>query len=49
MHPINKPEVMIPAAQHKFDAGGELTDEPTRGFIAGVVVALRDWTLRLKG
>ncbi|SDR62726.1 chromate reductase [Rhizobiales bacterium GAS191] len=49
MHPINKPEVMIPAAQTKFDANGQLTDEPTRGFIAALLVALRDWALRLKG
>ena len=49
MYPINKPEVMIPAAQTKFDASGNLTDEPTRGFIAGLLVALRDWALKLKG
>ncbi|MFI5010826.1 MAG: NADPH-dependent FMN reductase [Hyphomicrobiales bacterium] len=48
MHPINKPEVMIPAAQTRFDASGNLTDQPTRGFIADMLVALRDWTLRLK-
>jgi chromate reductase, NAD(P)H dehydrogenase (quinone) len=48
MHPINKPEVMIGAAQTKFDGNGNLTDEPTRGFIAAALVALRDWTLKLK-
>jgi chromate reductase len=47
MHPINKPEVMIPAAHTKFDANGQLTDDPTRGFIAALVAALRDWTLKL--
>jgi chromate reductase, NAD(P)H dehydrogenase (quinone) len=49
MYPINKPEVMIPAAQTKFDASGNLTDEPTRGLIAVLLVALRDWALKLKG
>jgi chromate reductase len=49
MFPINKPEVMIPAAQTKFDENGKLTDEATRGFIAAQVAALRDWTLKLKG
>ena len=47
MHPLNKPEVMIPVAHTKFDAEGRLTDEPTRGFIAAQVAALRDWALRL--
>ena len=30
MCPVNKPEVMIPQAQNRFDAEGRLTDEPTR-------------------
>src|SRR5215212_1579232 len=28
--PLNRPEVMIGQAQNKFDADGNLTDEPTR-------------------
>ncbi len=33
--PMNKPEVMVPQAHLKVDATtGELTDQPTRGFIA---------------
>jgi len=48
MHPINKPEVLIAAAHTKFDAEGNLTDTPTRDFIAGLIAALRDWALRLK-
>jgi chromate reductase len=48
-HVLNKPEVMIAAAHTRFDANGALTDEATRGFIKALVVALRDWTLRLRG
>ena len=46
--PVNRPEVMIGQAQNKFDADGNLTDEPTREFIRKLLVALRDWTLRLQ-
>jgi chromate reductase, NAD(P)H dehydrogenase (quinone) len=46
--PVNRPEVMIGQAQNKFDADGNLTDEPTREFIRKLLVALRDWTDRLK-
>ncbi|HTC18088.1 MAG TPA: NADPH-dependent FMN reductase [Stellaceae bacterium] len=49
MLPLNKPEVMIPQAQNKFDAQGKLTDEPTKKFIADLMVALAAWTKRLKG
>ena len=44
---LNKPEIFIGAAAARFDATGRLTDEPTRGFIAMQLEALRDWTLRL--
>ncbi|WP_270934176.1 NADPH-dependent FMN reductase [Falsiroseomonas oryzae] len=46
---LNKPEVLIAQAASKFDAAGNLTDETVRGLIAQQMVALRDWTLRLKG
>jgi len=46
--PLNRPEVMIGQAQNKFDADGNLTDEPTREFIRKLLVSLRDWTERLK-
>lgn len=37
---LNKPEILIPQAQHKIDAATlELTDEPTRGFIAAQLKA----------
>ena len=48
-HVLNKPEVMIAAAHTRFNANGVLTDEATRGFIKTMLVALRDWTLRLRG
>ncbi len=47
-HPLNKPEVMISAAQTRFDADGKLADDATRAFIANLLTALRDWTLRLR-
>ena len=45
---MNRPEVMIPAAQNKFDAGGKLTDQPTRDFIAAHLAAFKAWVLRMK-
>jgi chromate reductase, NAD(P)H dehydrogenase (quinone) len=47
MFPVNKPEVLIAQAASKFDAAGKLTDQQTRDIIAQLLVALRDWTLRL--
>jgi chromate reductase len=44
---INKPEVAIAQCAQKFDAEGRLTDEPTRGFVANLVLALRDLAVRL--
>ena len=45
---LNKPEVMIGSAATRFDAQGNLTDEATRGFIKALLVALADWTQRLR-
>jgi chromate reductase len=45
--PLNKPEVMIGAAQTKFDGEGRLTDEATAGFVRQLLEALRDWRDRL--
>jgi chromate reductase, NAD(P)H dehydrogenase (quinone) len=45
---VNRPEVMIGQAPTKFDQDGNLTDEQTREFIRKLLVALRDWTERLK-
>jgi chromate reductase len=48
MHPVNKPEVMIAQAASKFDAAGNLTDETARGLIRDLLVALANWTRKLK-
>jgi chromate reductase len=48
MHPVNKPEVFIAQAASKFDAQGRLTDQTARDLIAQLLVALRDWTIRLR-
>jgi len=45
---MNRPEVMIPQAQNKFDADGKLTDQATRDFIAAHLAALKAWVLRLR-
>lgn len=44
---VNQPEVFVAAANKKFDAGGHLTDEPTRKFVAQLMQALVNWTVRL--
>jgi len=48
MFPLNKPEVFIAQAANKFDAQGKLTDQAARDLIAQLLVALRDWTRRLR-
>ena len=45
---MNRPEVMIPQAQNKFDAEGVLIDQPTRDYIAAHLGALKTWVLRFK-
>jgi len=47
MHPLNKPEVFIGAAQTKFDADGRFTDEVGRGLIRDLLIALEQWTRQL--
>jgi chromate reductase len=44
---LARPEVLIPAAAHKFDEQGNLTDEASRKLVADLVVALATWTRRL--
>lgn len=48
MFPLNKPEVLVPRAQEKFDTEGRLKDEATRGFVRDLLSALAEWTLRLR-
>jgi chromate reductase, NAD(P)H dehydrogenase (quinone) len=44
---MNRPEVMIPAAQNKFDTAGSLTDQATRDFIIAHLTAFKAWVQRL--
>jgi chromate reductase, NAD(P)H dehydrogenase (quinone) len=48
MYPLNRPEVMVPFAQGKFDDKGRLTDAATKEKIGELVEALITWTRRLK-
>jgi chromate reductase len=45
---VNKPEVFIAAAQTKFNAQGELTDETTAKFIGDLLVSLQKLAARVK-
>jgi len=49
MHPVNQPEVMVPFADKKVDEQGRLTDQPTRDRILELILALVEWTEKLKG
>jgi chromate reductase len=48
MFPVNDPQVLISFADKKFDAAGRLFDETSRGYIRQLLVALGEWTLRLR-
>ncbi len=48
MHPLNKPEIMVPFAKDKIDAQGRLADEPTRAKIRELLASLVTWSKRLK-
>lgn len=48
-HPLNRPIVQIDRAERKFDAEGQLTDEPTRQLIRSLLEALATWTRKLRG
>ena len=47
MYALNQPEVLINHADKKFDAKGNLTDEPTRERIRQMLAALIDLTQRV--
>jgi chromate reductase len=40
---LPKPELWVSKAGEKFDDGGNLVDEATRGELAGLLEAFRDW------
>jgi chromate reductase len=48
MPALNQPEVMIANAAERFDAGGNLTHEPTREMIRKLLTNLVAWTRRLR-
>ena len=48
MHPLNRPEVIVPAAHEKVDQSGRVTDEKTRQKIKELLEALVNWTRRLQ-
>ncbi len=45
--PLNRPEIMVPAAKEKFDETGRLTDETAREKIRELLVALVEWIRKL--
>ncbi len=47
-HPMNRPEIMVPFAQQKFDETGRLTDEATRAKVQELLVALAGWVNKLR-
>ncbi|HSB07643.1 MAG TPA: hypothetical protein VLK23_20880, partial [Thermodesulfobacteriota bacterium] len=48
MHPLNRPEVMVPSAHEKIDKEGKVTDPKTRAKIRELLESLLAWTRRLK-
>jgi len=48
MYPINGPEVIVPFAENKFDANGNLVDENTQMFVRQLLQNLVNWTKKLK-
>jgi chromate reductase len=48
MHPVNKPEVILPFAAQNVDADGKLTNEQTKILIKQLIEALVAWTNQLK-
>lgn len=48
MHPINRPEVMMPFAADKVDAKGDVKDDMTRKLIKELLENLADWTRNLR-
>ncbi|MGO8789825.1 MAG: NADPH-dependent FMN reductase [Terriglobia bacterium] len=49
MYPLNRPEVMITDATHRFDEKGNLTDEDTKAHIQKLLQALVAWAKHHEG
>jgi chromate reductase len=48
MYLLNQPEVMVPLASEKFDAGGKLTDATVRERIVQLLEHLAEWSRRIQ-
>lgn len=48
MHPINEPQLLIARASEKFDSNLKLTDEVSRETLRSQLIALAEWTLKIK-
>jgi chromate reductase len=48
MHAVNKPEIFVRNGKSSFDEHGRLTDDTTRKLVHQLLVALVDWTRRLR-
>jgi chromate reductase len=48
MHPLNRPEVMMPFAGDNVDADGNVINEQTKQRIRELLEALVQWTRQLK-
>ncbi|MCL4365137.1 MAG: NAD(P)H-dependent oxidoreductase [Candidatus Marsarchaeota archaeon] len=48
IHPINRPEVIIPSVHEKLDANGKLIDPMTKEKITELITALSEWSRQLK-
>jgi chromate reductase len=46
--PLNRPEIMVPFAEKKFDETGKLIDEMTRGKVKELLVELVKWIKKLR-
>jgi chromate reductase len=46
--PLNRPEIMVPFAEKKFDATGRLIDDTTREKVKELLVALVKWIKKLQ-
>ena len=47
--PLPKPELFADAFSPSFDADGDVADEKLAGQVRGLMLALADWTRRLRG
>lgn len=48
MHPVNRPEVMVPLAAQAFDSEGRLINQESRDLVKNLLLALYDWTIKLQ-